>query len=135
MNGNRMMTLVSKTESQEPLAQKHPFPEALATQLAALFRVLGDETRLRILFYLQREQEINVRTFCSLVTQSQPAVSHHLALLKEAGLVDSRRDGKNNFYRLVPEKATEYLDRFLGDPSLNSISLELNERVISYGKK
>ncbi|MBC7819659.1 MAG: metalloregulator ArsR/SmtB family transcription factor, partial [Planctomycetaceae bacterium] len=68
--------------------------------LAGLFKLLADETRLRIIYFLFQSEEINVRTFCRLLNQSQPAVSHHLALLREAGLIGCRRDGKHNFYSI-----------------------------------
>ena len=48
--------------------------------LAGLFKLLADETRLRIIYFLLQKDEINVRTFCGLLGQSQPAVSHHLAM-------------------------------------------------------
>ena len=40
---------------------------------------------------------------------SQPAVSHHLALLRVDGLIDCRRDGKHNFYRLLPDRFSELM--------------------------
>src|SRR3954468_6448641 len=80
-------------------------PAETGHTLANLFKLLADETRLRIIYFLLQKDEINVRTFCGVLGQSQPAVSHHLAMLKEAGLLDSRRDGKHNFYRLVPKRA------------------------------
>ena len=63
-----------------------------------LFRMLADPTRLRILMYLVREKELHVTALCDKLEQSQPAVSHHLALLRVAGLIEARRDGKHNFY-------------------------------------
>ncbi|MFT7642437.1 MAG: ArsR family transcriptional regulator [Pirellulaceae bacterium] len=71
--------------------------------LVQLFKLLADDTRLQILNYLAQEEELNVRTLCNLLNQSQPSVSHHLALLKVSGLIGMRRDGKHNFYSLVPE--------------------------------
>ena len=59
---------------------------------------------VQILYFLMQRNELNVGTICRLLHQSQPAISHHLALLRESGLVDMRREGKHNFYRLVPKK-------------------------------
>ncbi len=77
------------------------FPE-LSTQLekdlVQVFKLLSDETRLRILMYLIRENELHVTALCDRLGQSQPAVSHHLALLRVAGLIEARRAGKHNFY-------------------------------------
>ena len=72
--------------------------------LAATFKLLSDETRLRVLQMLLHADELNVRSLCDFLGQSQPAVSHHLALLRTNGLIRIRREGKHNYYRLVPEK-------------------------------
>jgi len=77
------------------------FPELsqqLEKDLVQVFKLLSDETRLRILLYLAREGELHVTALCDRLGQSQPAVSHHLALLRVAGLIEARRDGKHNFY-------------------------------------
>ena len=80
-------------------------PREVTKRLVELFKLLSDETRLRILLLLKDRQELNVRTLCQILRQSQPAVSHHLALLRVAGLIDMRRQGKHNFYRLLPKQA------------------------------
>ena len=69
-------------------------------ELAQVFKLLSDETRLRILFYLalSPQGELHVTDLCHRLGQSQPAVSHHLALLRVSGLIESRREGKHNFY-------------------------------------
>lgn len=76
-----------------------------------LFKLLSDETRLRILVLLHERGELHVRALCGLVRQSQPAVSHHLAQLREDGLIECRRAGKHNFYHLVPGHLAALLDR------------------------
>jgi DNA-binding transcriptional ArsR family regulator len=63
-------------------------------------KLVADETRLRILSTLS-EGERNVSSLCDALGQSQPAVSHHLALLRVSGLVQSDRQGKNIFYSLT----------------------------------
>jgi ArsR family transcriptional regulator len=82
--------------------------------IVQLFKLLADETRIRILSYLQQTDELNVRELCKLLRQRQPSVSHHLALLKTAGLIDMRRDGKHNFYRLVPTRLEQLITQFSG---------------------
>ena len=69
-------------------------------ELLKVFKLLSDRTRLRIVLYLVREQELHVSALCLRLGQSQPAVSHHLGLLKDAGLIEPRRQGKYNFYSL-----------------------------------
>ena len=68
------------------------------TQILALCRMLSDGRRLTILLELARGGEMNVTALCRVLGQSQPAVSHHLALLKAAGLITLRREGKHNYY-------------------------------------
>ncbi|MBS0211401.1 MAG: metalloregulator ArsR/SmtB family transcription factor [Planctomycetes bacterium] len=72
--------------------------------LVGVFKLLSDETRLRILYFLTRRPELHVRALCDLLEQSQPAVSHHLALLRAARLVSLRREGKHNFYSILPDR-------------------------------
>lgn len=72
--------------------------DQLEKDLVQVFKLLSDETRLRVLMYLVREGELHVTALCDKLGQSQPAVSHHLALLRVAGLIEARRDGKHNFY-------------------------------------
>ncbi len=78
--------------------------------LVLLFKLFADETRLRILVYLMQHGELNVRTLCEMLGQSQPAVSHHLALLRANRLIECRRDGKHNFYRVLPERFEDLAD-------------------------
>ena len=84
----------------------------VSKQLVQLFKLLSDETRLRILFFLRQREELHVRALCDLLKQSQPAVSHHLALLRVAGLIEARRDGKHNFYHLLPKRFAELTGLF-----------------------
>lgn len=67
--------------------------------LSEIFKVLGDETRTRIL-YLLSLQEMCVCDIAEVLEMSLPAVSHHLRLLKLMRVVKYRRDGKNVFYSL-----------------------------------
>jgi len=70
----------------------------IADQAGAM-KLLSDETRLRTLVFL-KDGEKNVTEICGHLGQSQPAVSHHLALLRVSGLVGSRREGKHNYYSI-----------------------------------
>ena len=79
------------------------------SDLCQVFKLLADETRLRILIYLAREGELNVTELCERLEQSQPAVSHHLALMRVAGIIEPRREGKHNFYSVRPEHFQELM--------------------------
>src|SRR5262245_34542544 len=67
---------------------------------ASLLKHVSDPTRLQVLSLLS-EGERHVGGLCEELTQSQPAVSHHLALLRLGGLIDRRRQGKTNIYSLT----------------------------------
>jgi ArsR family transcriptional regulator len=82
----------------------------LVINLVKLFKLLSDDTRLRILYYLTQRDELHVRALCELLDESQPAVSHHLALLRVAGLIGRRREGKHNFYGLKTRQFSRMLD-------------------------
>src|SRR4051812_6648338 len=67
---------------------------------ASLLKQVSDPTRLQVITLLS-EGERHVGGLCDQFDVSQPAVSHHLALLRHGGIVDRRRQGKNNFYCLT----------------------------------
>lgn len=66
---------------------------------AEFFKALGDETRLKIMLMLS-EQEMCVCEILDRLKISQPAVSHHLKILKQAGIVKDSREGKWIYYSL-----------------------------------
>jgi SAM-dependent methyltransferase len=68
---------------------------------AALFRLLGDEVRLRLLRLLHADR-LNVTELTSILGIAQSGVSRHLGLLKDAGLVEERRDAGFTYFRLSP---------------------------------
>src|SRR5690606_13665692 len=74
--------------------------EIALTYMETFFLALADKTRLRLL-NLMRGQEICVRFFTEVLGESQPKVSRHLAYLRNAGLVDTRRDGKWIHYSIA----------------------------------
>lgn len=84
----------------EPIPSGAQLTDLTVPELLRIFKLLADETRLRILVRLMQSGEQHVRSLCDYLDQGQPAVSHHLALLRQAGLIACRRSGKHNFYRL-----------------------------------
>ncbi len=71
---------------------------------AALFKALGDPHRLTMLATLARaDDEVCVCDFTSALPLNQPTVSHHLKILRDAGLVTCERRGTWVYYRLAPD--------------------------------
>ena len=70
--------------------------------LAELFKVFGDSTRIKILYALS-ERELCVCDIASLLNMSQSAISHQLRFLKQARLVKSRKNGKTVYYALCDD--------------------------------
>lgn len=66
------------------------------------FKLLADETRTTIILLLREAGELCVCDLCSVTNQPQPKISRHIALLRDAGLVLDRREGKWIHYRLSP---------------------------------
>ncbi|MBM6702169.1 helix-turn-helix transcriptional regulator [Megasphaera elsdenii] len=77
--------------------------------LADVFKVLGDPTRLRILRVLMN-QEVCVRDIADELGMGQSAVSHQLRILRDARLVQFRRDGKTIYYSLADAHVFTLLD-------------------------
>ncbi|MFK8257152.1 metalloregulator ArsR/SmtB family transcription factor [Erwinia sp. AnSW2-5] len=67
-----------------------------------LFKLLADETRTTLILLLREAGELCVCDLCAATSQSQPKISRHIALLRDAGLVLDRREGKWVHYRLSP---------------------------------
>ena len=79
-----------------------------AGEAAGLLRLLGNEKRLLVLCHLV-EGEMGVGALAEAVGLSQPALSQHLALLRESGLVATRREAQAILYRLADPRAAEVL--------------------------
>jgi DNA-binding transcriptional ArsR family regulator len=71
-----------------------------ARRASILLKHVSDPTRLQVILILA-DGERHVGALCEQLNQSQPAVSHHLALLRHGGIIAPRRQGKNNFYSLT----------------------------------
>ena len=86
------MQVASEPELKEGQmsSELNMLPAPSVKQLVQLFKLLADETRVRILHLLHQSDELNVLELCKLLDQRQPSVSHHLALLRVAGLIDMR---------------------------------------------
>ena len=81
-------------------------------RIADIFRRLGDPSRIRI-FWLLCHCEECVVNIADMVDMSSPAVSHHLRVLKDSGLLDSRRDGREVYYRAADAPQSRLLHEMI----------------------
>ena len=104
-------------------------------QASALYRLLGDEARLRLLRVLARER-LNVTELTGVLGLAQSGVSRHLGLLKEAGLVAEERDGGFSYYRAEVLRGTDapltailqaQFDASAADPAVRADEARLQE--------
>jgi len=133
----------ASTFSAKPRAAKTPPKGSSAIRvsgrtiygLAQVFKLLADESRLKILLALSQDAELHVTAICDLLDQTQPAVSHHLTLLRMAGLVGYRRDGKHNYYRIESRLVCDLLEQFFADSGNGHKQLQFDDFSLSYKRK
>ena len=106
--------------------------DGLVGDLVKLFKLLSDETRLRILYYLTQRNELHVRALCELLDESQPGLSHHLALLRVAGLIERRREGKHNFYGLKTRQFSTLLDMLFAAMPEGNRRIRLDDYMLTH---
>src|ERR671926_1486236 len=78
-----------------------PLPQEARDELAARFKALADPTRVALVNRLAAAEEVCVCDLNTAFELSQPTISHHLRILREAGLVESSRRGTWAYYRLL----------------------------------
>ncbi|MGW7406134.1 ArsR/SmtB family transcription factor [Streptomyces sp. NPDC054833] len=82
-----------------------PLDEDQATELAKVFKALGDPVRLRLMSMIASRGQGGEVCVCELTPAfdlSQPTISHHLKLLRQAGLIDCERRGTWVYYWVLP---------------------------------
>ena len=98
-------------ENAEKLFGHMPAPEEFSAS-AELFKLMSDGTRIK-LFWLLCHCEECVQDLSAMMEMSSPALSHHLKLLRTCGLITSRRDGKEVYYRAADSRRAEALHRMI----------------------
>ena len=142
---------ITPAASAKPRANKLPPRAAPALSvsdrtiggLTEVFKLLADKSRLKILLALAREGEMHVSALCELLGESQPnakpasqpAVSHHLTLLRMAGLVGYRRDGKHNYYRVDSALVRDLLEQFFTDSGNGHKLIQFEDFSLAYRRK
>ncbi|MGH3675446.1 MAG: ArsR/SmtB family transcription factor [Mycobacterium sp.] len=100
---------------------REPLSDEAAAELATTLKALSDPVRLRLLSVVASHTggEACVCDISAGIEVSQPTISHHLKVLRTAGLLDSERRGSWVYYRVIPQ-ALEQLSQLLGIGSLVS---------------
>ena len=94
MNTEHILHVISQTDNFQTVAES--------------FKILGDPTRIRIFWMLCHCEEC-VINISAMMDMSSPAVSHHLRQLKNAGLIVSRREGKEVYYKAADTEQSRLL--------------------------
>jgi ArsR family transcriptional regulator len=123
------------SKAMPPAGRAIKVSDAILHRMKDVFKMLADEHRLKIVLALAQDGELNVTALCRLVSQSQPAVSHHLTLMRMIGLVGFRRDGKNNFYYLASSNVRDLLEEFFADSGNGQKALHFEEFALTYKRR
>jgi ArsR family transcriptional regulator, arsenate/arsenite/antimonite-responsive transcriptional repressor len=107
----------------------------LLDDLTAVFKLLADRNRLKIVLALAARGQMHVNALCELLGQSQPAVSHHLTLMRMVGLVGYDRSGKHNFYYLASDHLRELFEQFFSDTGNTRQALEFEDFALVFSRR
>jgi ArsR family transcriptional regulator len=127
----RMKPRADKAAGKRAVTPYKVSPRTL-TGLTRVFKQLADESRLKILLALAQEGEMHVSALCQILNQTQPAVSHHLTLLRMTGLVGFRRQGKHHFYRVESGLLCDLLERFFDDIRCGNQAFQFKDFSLAY---
>jgi len=120
------------TSTSENVTRLAGVSHEAVSQLVHTCKLLADETRIRILNELMTGNEVHVRGLCERLGQNQPVVSHHLAILREAGLIALRRDGKHHYYRATSLEFEKLLQLLFAELPNHERNVRLGDYVLSY---
>ncbi|NEW38162.1 winged helix-turn-helix transcriptional regulator [Nocardia cyriacigeorgica] len=116
MSKSRLELIPEQACAAAPLTRE-PLAAESAAELAAVFKALSDPVRLRLLSSIasRADQEACVCDLSEGIDLSQPTISHHLKVLREAGLLDSERRASWVYYRVVPDALRRLSDVLLAE--------------------
>lgn len=87
-----------------------PVSDESATELARMFKALSDPARVKIMSMLLNADEVCACDFSAVIDKTAATTSHHLKLLRDAGLVVTEKRGTWVYYRVVPERLAAVRD-------------------------
>lgn len=92
-------------QNRDLLSDKH------ATDLEELFKILANDTRLKLLHALIRSKEMCVSDLCGELSMKPQAISNQLQRLHDKGIVESRRDGNQIHYQIIDPCISSLIDQ------------------------
>jgi len=113
MNSRKPSSILTSCRPK-PALQERPFLSTdEASELAAMFKVLANDTRLRLLHALVRAGEMHVTNLAAVLGMKPQAVCNQLQRLADRGILGSRRKGLNIYYRILDPCVVDILDHGL----------------------
>ncbi len=91
--------------------KKNMLTDEMSYDLADFFKLFGDSTRIKILYALYYQKEMNVSDMVEVVDMTQSAISHQLRLLRQNDIVKFKKDGKAAIYSLDDEHVSALLEK------------------------
>jgi ArsR family transcriptional regulator len=122
-------------DNSDTAASLMTLTDDLLDDMTAVFKLLADRNRLKIVLALAERGRMHVNALCALLGQSQPAVSHHLTLMRMVGLVGYDRNGKHNFYYLASDYLRDLLEQFFSDAGNARQALEFDEFALTFSRR
>jgi ArsR family transcriptional regulator len=142
LSNNATAVRVRSPKAASPASSPIRISDATIDRLCAVFDLLGDPSRLKIVLSLAEYGELHVSAICDMLGQikpgvkySQPAVSHHLTLMRMVGLVGFRRDGKHNYYHLASTHLRDLFEQFFADAGNGAKTLQFEEFTLTFKRK
>jgi ArsR family transcriptional regulator len=124
-----------RTRSAKELSSPIRVSDETIARMTAVFKLLADASRLKIVLALAQDSELHVSALCDLLGQSQPAVSHHLTLMRMVGLVGYRRDGKHNYYHLASSHVRDLFEQFFADAGNGHKALQFDDFALTFKRR
>lgn len=96
------------------------------------FKMLSDETRLRCLMLVAREESVSVGELCAALDQRQPKISRHLAILRQSGVLLDKREGQWVYYQMNTELPGWMRKVIAGLIASNCLKAEYQQDIANY---
>ena len=135
MNNHATAVRARSSKSSSSASSPIRISDDTLNRMTAVFKLLSDPSRLKIVLALAQDGELHVSALCELLDQSQPAVSHHLTLMRMVGLVGYRRDGKHNYYPLASGHVRDLLEQFFADSGNGHKALQFDDFALTFKRR